>query len=218
MYPTFSGENTVLYWGANKIPAKQGGGTFKETQLVELDIKTRKSMSVMPREFRFHNPSPPHSLGDHDLIVTSLLGFRQPGTPYEEWLKSDKRDEVLIISKIKKTVTPLNTGIDASFFPSVVRQTGQILFVGRLEKNEGQNGFVHDVFLYGANGPTRLTTLRTYIRGMDVTTDGKALAIILATPDRKILNGRLVIYDIRTKQHQEIVPKNIVETTVDINN
>ena len=51
---------------------------------------------------------------------------------------------------------------------------------------------------------------------MDITFDGTTLALVLATPDRKQDDGRLVLYDINTKQHHDIYPKNITEISVDI--
>jgi len=216
MYPTFSDENTVLYWNMNEIPAKQSGGTYKETQLVELDIKTKRSQLLIPSQFDFYTPSPPISLNDDDLVVISDFGFHHPSTRYVDREKSKPRDELLILSKGKKTVMPLNTGIEASFRPVVIRQTGEIVFVGRVEQNEGQNGFVHDVFLLGLYGPTRLTRLRTFISGMDVTTDGKFLALVLSTPNRKTSDRKLIIYDVHTNIHREIHPKDIVEKLVDI--
>lgn len=217
MYPTFAKVNSVLYWGIYDVPSKQGGGSYKDTQLIELDTKNRQSRQLMPSSFNFYNPSPPYYFDD-DHIITSIRGFRQPGTQYEDWLKIRKRDEVFILSKSKDTVNPLNTGIQDSSNPRVIRQTGQIVFIGRLEQDERQRGFLYEAYLYGPEGSIRLTTFSTYMSGIDVTGDGKTLALVIATAGREQLDGRLVIYDVQSKKHREIVPKSIFVISVDIEN
>ncbi len=215
MYPTFFGGDAVLYWGAEVV--KRGSRrSYQDTRLVEVDIKSKHSQTAISTKFDFFRPSAPYPLNDGDLIVASDYGFHQPGSRYEEHKKSTQKDELLVLSKSKNTVTPLETGIDNSSNPVVIRQTGQVAFIGRLGQSEGQKGYVYDVFLRGTDGVTRLTALRTYISAIDVTADGKMLALVLESDDQKLANGRLVIYDIRANKYREIHPKNIIKISVDI--
>jgi hypothetical protein len=148
---------------------------------------------------------------------------KESGTPIDDRV----RDEVLMLSRSKQTVTVLKTGLKNSSSPVVALKTGQLFFKGILESNEGQRGYAYEVYVQDGEGARRITRLKTFMRAMNVTADGKTLALVIATsnwqqPDipmnRKRMNGRLLLYDVQTGAYRELNPKDVSKVSVQIQN
>lgn len=68
--------------------------------------------------------------------------------------------------------------------------------------------FVHDVQVIGPDGAQRITHFEQFIWGMDVSPDERFLALSVAAPDRKVMNGQLLLYEIETKQFRKLEIRN----------
>lgn len=206
----FWDDDSVLFWGIT-----DARGSFKgKRNLYVVDVKSSRSQMVIPQKFYFFGPNAPRPMGDGDHIITSDFGFAQPEVTYEQTKNIDKRSEVLLLSRSRQTVTPLATGLQDSSQPVIALKTGQLFFKGRLESNKGQSGYAYEVYVRDKEGARRITRLRTYIAHMDVTADGKTLALVTSTSDRKPTNGKLLIYDVLTNTYRDLIPKDIVRVSI----
>ena len=88
--------------------------------------------------------------------------------------------------------------------------------VGRLDRESAGGSYVHDVFAVRDGKAERVSRLAVYIFDMDVNPDGTFLALVVPTPDRSFINGRLLLYDTRTHNYQELKPKAVSELLVHI--
>lgn len=210
----FWNEDSVLFWGITGA-----SGSFKGNRnLYIVNVNGKHTQKVMPQKFYFFGPNAPRPMGDGDHIVTSDFGFVQPEVTYEQKENIDKRSEVLLLSRSRQTVTPLATGLQDSSEPVVALKTGQLFFKGRLESNEGQSGYAYEVYVRDKEGVRRITRLRTYMAHIDVTADGKMLALVISTADRKPTNGKLLIYDVQAHAYRDLIPKDIARVSVHIKN
>ena len=242
--PTFWNNDSVLFW--SEVLVSGAVGKYKNKQLHIVDASSKGSGMVMPnlmprksypypQKFKFYGPSAPRPMGDGDHIVLSDYLFsrsqlsdekrkeeerKESGTPIDDRV----RDEVLMLSRSKQTVTVLKTGLKNVSSPVVALGTGQLFFVGRLEQNEGQRGYAYEVYVQDGEGARRITRLKSYMSDMDVTADGKTLALVLPSPDwshwerRGRRNGRLLLYDVQTQAYRELNPKDVSKVLVHIQN
>lgn len=233
--PTFWNNDSVLFW--SEILVSGAVGKYKDKQLHIVDSSSKERRLVIPAypKFNFYGPSAPRPTGDGDHIVLSDYLFSRSQLSDEKRKEEERkesetaiddrvRDEVLMLSRSMQTVTVLKTGLKNASSPVVALKTGQLFFKGRLESNEGQKGYAYEVYVQDGEGARRITQLRSYMSDIDVTADGKTLALVLPSPDwshwerQGRMNGRLLLYDVQTDAYRELNPKDISKVSVHIQN
>ena len=95
------------------------------------------------------------------------------------------------------------------YLPAPAHAAKRLYVVDVLRDSAGVKRYVHDVFAVKEGKAEQVSQLAMYIYGMDVNPDGTFLALVVPTPDRAFMNGRLLFYDTRTHSYRELKPKEI---------
>lgn len=233
-YPEFWGEDAVLFVGEELfvVETQTGSrrGSFRRLFMAELDGKTVRVLfkdfhkykdvrTSLPRTrpLDFYGPSRPRPLWDGKHIVLSEFGYSKYLLSVSERRDIKADNEVLRISIPDETVTPMPIAITAPHQPASAIVVKRLYVVGRLDRESAAAGYyVHDVFAVNENKAERVSQLAVYIYGMDVNPNGTLLALVVPTPDRSFINGRLLLYDTRNHSYRELKPKAVSELLIHI--
>lgn len=227
-YPEFWGEEAVLFIGED--PTDTGRRKSKLLYMVGVDGKAARPLfkdfhkykdvnTSLPRTrpLDFYEPSRPRPLWDGKHIVLSDYAFSRKLVPFTEQQNVKFQYEVLLISISDETVTPMPIATTAPSNPAPASAAKRFYVVSKLDRESAAAGYyVHDVFAVNKDKAERVSRLAVYIYGMDVSPDGTFLALVVPTPDRSFMNGRLLLYDTRNHSHRELKPKAVSELLVHI--
>lgn len=234
MYPEFWDEDTVLFVGENPADSGRRKSRFLCLYMVKVESKTVRLLfkdfykykdvnTSLPRTrpLDFYEPSRPRSLWDGKHIVMSDYGFSKRRIPTAERHDAKYQDvkyqyEVLRISVPDETIALMPVAVVDPYYPAPAMAAKRLYTVGQLLNSAGVKRYVHDVFMVSEDRAERVSQLALYIYGMDVNADGTLLALVVPTPDRAFINGRLLLYDTRTHSHRELKPKAVSELLVHI--
>lgn len=209
-YPVFWDEESLLFTGQDVTNSK---ARFKHVSIVNFLTKTERKIT----RDEFFGPSGPVPFGDSEHFVMSEFGYSRSQLSLPDRAKTNSSDEVLFVSVNTGKIVPINTGILASSRPASAAK--QVYFVGRLEQESKKNWYyVYDIFLHASNGPQRVTQLAKHISGLDVSQDARHLAVIVSEADGKKALQKLLIYNMERKDYRHLVPNNITDVTVTIQN
>ncbi len=231
-YPEFWGEDTVLFVGED--PTDTGRRKSRLLFMVGVDGKAVRTLfkdfhkykdvrTSLPRTrpLDFYEPSRPRPLWDGKHIVMSDYGFSLRLIPITERFKAEYQDikyeyEVLRISIPDETVEPMQIAVVDPHYPAPAMVAKRLYTVGHLLNSAGIKRYVHDVFMASKDRAEHVSQLALYIYGMDVNPDGSLLALIVPTPDRAYINGRILLYDTHTHNYRELKPRAVSELSVHI--
>lgn len=219
-YPEFWGEDAVLFIGED--PTDTGRRKSKLLFMVGVDGKIVRPLfkdfhkykdvrTSLPRTrpLSFYEPSRPRPLWDGKHVVMSDYGFSTLRIPYPERRNVKFQYEVLRISIPDETIAPMPIAVVDPYYPAPAMAVKRLYTVGGLLNNAGVKRYVHDVFIVSKDRVEHVSQLAVYIYGMDVNPDGTFLALVVPTPDRSFINGRLLLYDTRIHNYRELKPKEI---------
>lgn len=238
-YPEFWGEDAVLFVGEEPfvVETQTGSrrGSFRRLFMAGLDGKTVRLLfkdfhkykdvhTSLPRTrpLDFYSPSRVRPLWDGKHIVLGDYGFSKRRIPHAERHDVKYKDvkyqyEVLRISISDETVTLMPIATTAPSDPAPANAVKRLYVVSKLDRESATAGYyVHDVFSVDKDKADRVSRLAVYIYGMDVNPDGTFLALVVPTPDRSFINGRLLLYDTRIHGYRELKPKAVSELPVHI--
>lgn len=168
------------------------------------------------RPLSFYGPSRPRPLWDGKHVVLSEYGFSTLRIPYPERQNVKFQNEVLRISIPDETIAPMPISVVDPYYPAPAMAAKRLYTAGQLLNSAGVKRYVHDVFAASEDKAERVSRLAVFIYGMDVSPDGTLLALVVATPDRAFINGRLLLYDTRNHSYQELKPKAVSELMIHI--
>lgn len=214
-YPEYLGEETVLFLGADTANTERR----KIICCLFITEANGKAVRRLLKE-DFYGPSRPRPLWDNKHIVLSDYGFSKRRIPITERYDAKYQDvkyqnEVLRISITDEAVTPMLIAVTAPFLPTPANSVKRLYVANKLDRESAAAKYhVHDVFAVKEGKAERVSQLAVYIYSMDVNPDGKLLALVVPTPDRAFMNGRLLLYDTRTHNYRELKPKEISELLV----
>lgn len=231
-YPEFWGEEAVLFIGED--PTDTGRRKSKLLYMVGVDGKAARPLfkdfhkykdvnTSLPRTrpLDFYEPSRPRPLWDGKHVVMSDYGFSKSRIPHAERHDVKHKDvkyqyEVLRILISDENVTPMPIAVTEPYKPASANAAKRLYVVGRLDRESAGGSYVHDVFAVRDGKAERVSRLAVYIFDMDVNPDGTFLALVVPTPDRSFINGRILLYDTRNHNHRELKPKAVSELLVHI--
>lgn len=226
-YPEFWGEEAVLFIGED--PTDTGRRKSKYLYIADVNGKTIRPLfkdfhkykdvhTSLPRTrpLSFYGPSRPRPLWDGKHIVLSEFGYSRSLLPYFEQQHVRSENEVLRISIPDETIAPMPISVVDPYYPAPAMAAKRLYTAGQLLNSAGVKRYVHDVFVVEEGKAERVSQLAVYIYGMDVSADGTFLALVVPTPDRSFINGRLLLYDTRNHSYRELKPKSVSELVVHI--
>lgn len=231
-YPEFWGEEAVLYIGED--PTDTGRRKSKLLYMVGVDGKAARPLfkdfhkykdvnTSLPRTrpLDFYEPSRPRPLWDGKHVVMSDYGFSKRLTPITERFDTKYQNvkyqyEVLRISIPDETIAPMPISVVDPYYPAPAMAAKRLYTVGGLLNSAGVKRYVHDVFIASKDRIEHVSQLAVYIYGMDVNPDGTLLVLVVPTPDRAFINGRLLLYDTHSHSYRELKPKVVSELLVHI--
>jgi len=223
-YPEFWGEAAVLFLGEDPTDTKRRKSRY--LYMAEVDGKTVRPLfkdfyasSPRPKPLSFYGPSRPRPLWDGKHVVLSEFGFSKSRIPYAErhdvkFQGVEYQNEVLRISIPDETVAPMPISITAPHQPAPAIVAKRLYVVSRLDRESAGGNYVHDVFAVNKDKAERVSRLAVYIYSMDVNPNGTHLALVVSTPDRAFINGRLLLYDTSTHSYRELKPREISELLI----
>lgn len=226
-YPEFWGEEAVLFIGED--PTGTGRRKSKFLYMVGVDGKTVRPLfkdfhkykdvnTGLPRTrpLSFYGPSRPRAHWDAKHIVLADYAFSRMLVPYTERQNIKFQNEVLRISIADETVAPMPIAVVEPYHPAMAMVAKRFYVASRFRDNAGVTRDVHDVFMVNKDKVKRVSQLSVYIYDMDVNPDGSLLALVVQTPDRAFMNGRLLLYDTSNHSYRELKPKAVSELRVHI--
>ncbi|MBX3649407.1 MAG: hypothetical protein KF766_17260 [Rhodocyclaceae bacterium] len=205
-YPEFISEDRIVYFAEETTETKTGR-TLRERKLFVMDLADMAEKQAVATSF--YAPSSPRSLGDGQHVAISDFGYvsRENLRTKKTRSKEDPVTDLLRISVTDGKIELINPEGIELIGPKVSLKSGRVYALQRWS-SAAAKGFVHDVQVIGPGGAQRITHFEQFIWGMDVSPDERFLALSVAAPDRKVMNGQLLLYEIETKQFRKLEIRN----------
>jgi len=202
-YPEFISEDKIVFFAEETTETKTGRGEIRKRKLFVMNLADMAEKQAVAASF--YAPSSPRSLGDGQHVVISDFGFITGKyiQALKKYPKERPMDDLLRISVTDGNFELINPVGVKLIGPILSLKSGRVYSLQRWS-SAAAKGFVHDVQVIGPEGAQRITQFEQYIWGMDVSPDERFLALSVATPDRKVKNGQLLLYEIETKQFQKL--------------
>lgn len=215
MYPMYSNEDVIYFWVSNQEAGykSQKYKGHSRPMLAEVNVKSEEVRLIDIDNSSYpYRPSAPSFFDDSDRIIFSDYGIDKPnGTTGQEKSYTDK---LWVLSKNSKKISAVDTDGRASSKPVVAKQIGHIFFIGRTTNSKNKNIFSYEIFSHDGSRTKQVTDLGSYIPSFDVSADGGVL--VLATESLHDKTTRLIIFNLETRNVVEILPKNISEHLINI--
>lgn len=206
-YPKFSSENHILFWRGKDRANKKS-----QIVLAEINKENGQEKSIDIENIDYlYRPSALSFFENKDEAVFSDYGISEKNDGNE---KKEYFDTVWILSREEKRAFPVETGINYSSKPVVIKSDGRILFIGRNLAGEKNGVFAYEIYSHKEGSTKQLTNFGSYISGFDTTRDGNKL--VLAIEDLSDGKSSLVVLNLKSKEVQRIVPNDISKLLITI--
>lgn len=216
-FPSFSpDEKRLIFMQANR-ERESGMTRFSDWDVYELDIESKVVRrltnyeffligrpSFMPdgKRFIFSGEAPFNFVGDD-----GQKGNRAYSSKYQG-------NTIFILGQENSELRPAFTNGSHSNGPRISRDGKRIAYVSRTNELDKLIGkYNYDIFIFENGRHRRITALKTYLSGMDMSADG-SLIVFISDPERNNEN-QLWLLDLSTGQYKRI---NISENTAFSNN
>ncbi len=220
-YPEFWKDGALIYFDAEPGDTR---GVFKFLYVVEPGKPPHKmfEQGIYARK-GFYGPSRPRPHWDGEQILMSDFGFTEAARNRRPL--SDSGDEILSIRPADGSIAALDIQPTPDYHtsfsrPAIARATKKLFFNTLLKKESNQPGvgYRYDIFVLDGAVARRVSWLAGFIYGMDVTDDGRWLALVTAdTSKRGLRDFRLLLYDPQTRTSRYLNPKDVLEQTIQLN-
>ncbi|MBE7421794.1 MAG: hypothetical protein HS110_05095 [Zoogloeaceae bacterium] len=201
-YPEFISEDKIVFFAEETTETKTGR-KLRERKLFVMNLADMAEKQVVATSF--YAPSSPRSISEGRHVVFSDYGYisRENLRTKKTRSKEEPVTDLLRVSLANGNIEVITPG-KAEFVGVKISLESETVYALKQWPSPVAKGFVHDVYVFGPNGAQRITQLEQFIWGMDVSPDERFLALSLATPDRKVMNGELLLYKVETKQFKKL--------------
>ena len=205
-YPEFISEDKIVFFAEETTETKTGR-KLRERKLFVMNLVDMVEKQAVAKSF--YGPSSPRAMDDGQHVVFSDFGFitGKYNQAHKKYPKEGPMDDLLRISVTDGKIELINPEGIELIGPKVSLKSGRVYALQRWS-SAAAKGFVHDVQVIGPGGAQRITHFEQFIWGMDVSPDERFLALSVAAPDRKVMNGQLLLYEIETKQFRKLEIRN----------
>lgn len=209
-YVSFIDEDRIVYFVAD-TPKKNGRRLGK--MLFAADVQTMEEKAIISE--KFYGPSSPQVLQGRELVAFSDFGYVASQKLKKEKSFPDERlqDDLLNVSIREKSITVVDAGNTNLIGPRIATSSGDIYTLQR-ESSTAEKGYIHDIYVLRSGRLGLVARVEKYVWGMDVSPNGQWIAAVVATANRKIVNGQFMLYETQSQTTHYFAPTQLARIVI----